>query len=136
MLPHRALWRWIDGLAVRSAESASESQPKGEPLKVLSYDSSGNILLPKWFLGFLSAVVGLASISLIPWAIGVSEGLNRVSEELAALSVRLEGQQSTNSEPLRGLHRWIERLEFRLDRLEEWQHTAGRIPSGGFEPMP
>ena len=104
-------------------------------MKTIDHDTNGHILLPKWFLGFLSTIVALVSISVIPWAIGVSESLNRVSQELTALSVRLDGQQSTNSEALRGLHRLVERLEFRLDRLEEWQRVA-RSPSEGFEPKP
>lgn len=82
-------------------------------------DRKDHILLPKWFLRFLSVLIMIMSIGVIPWASSVTSSLARLSEEVARLAARLDGQVNTNSEALRGLNLRIDRIEHKLDRLEE-----------------
>ena len=100
------------------------------PVKAFDHDTNGHVLLPKWFLGFLSAIAALLSIGVVPWATGISNSLGELSENLARLSVRLDGQVETNNAAFGGLQHRIERLELKLDRLEEWRRAASPLPPG------
>lgn len=92
-------------------------------MKAFDHDTNGHVLLPKWFLGFLSAIAALLSIGVVPWATSISNGLGELSENLARLSARLDGQVDTNNAALRGLQHRIERLELKLDRMDEWRRA-------------
>lgn len=113
-------------------------------VKAFDHDTNGHVLLPKWFLGFVSAIAALLSIGVVPWATSISTSLGELSENMARLSTRLDGQVDTNNAALRGLQHRIERLESKLDRLDEWRRAAspprideGAVPqAGGGPPAP
>jgi hypothetical protein len=92
-------------------------QPKAE--------AAGNVLLPKWFLGFLSAVITLVSVAVVPWAASITESLTKLCVEMAGLRARFDGRDALQEEVIRGLNRRVDRLESAVDRLDH-AGAAGR----------
>lgn len=77
-----------------------------------------HIVVPKWFLGFLTAVLTLLSIAVIPWAASVTETLQTLAVEVAHLRARFDGRDALQEEVIRGLNLRMSRIESTLDRLE------------------
>ena len=81
-------------------------------------DTNGHILLPKWFLGFLSLVMTLLSLTMIPWAASVTRDLNALSQDITAQQARFDGRVSLQNEVIRNINQRMERIERTLDQLE------------------
>lgn len=85
----------------------------------MSLNGNGSILLPNWFLAFLSLLITLVAIAVIPWAASVTRNLNSLSNEMTALRAQFAGQVSLQNEVIRNINRRIEQVELKLDALEE-----------------
>ena len=90
----------------------------------MTTDTNGHILLPKWFLGFLSLVTTLLSLTMIPWAASVTRDLNALSQDITAQQARFDGRVSLQNEVIRNINQRMERIERTLDQLER-RHAAG-----------
>ena len=82
-------------------------------------DASGNVLLPKWFLAFLSVVLTLISIGVLPFATSVVSTLNLLSVELSTLRTRFDGRIDLQNEVIRNIYTRMERIENTVDWLAQ-----------------
>lgn len=91
-------------------------------------DSNGNMVLPGWFLKFLSVAVTLTTIAFIPWAAAVTRNLNSLTNEITALRVQSDGRSILRENTMQNINQRIERIESKLDRLEQQRlQTPPRI---------
>ena len=84
----------------------------------MTTDANGYVLLPKWFLGFLSVVLMLLTVSVIPWAASVTRHLGSLANEVTALKTQFEGRTTLQNAVIQNIN---ERVEQKLDRLEQRQ---------------
>ena len=87
-------------------------------------ETNGHVLLPKWFLGFLSLVLTLLSMTMIPWAASVTRELHSLSHAMTSQQARFDGQVSLQNEVIRNINQRMERIERSLDQLEQ-RHCDG-----------
>lgn len=104
----------------RSRTKAGHSS-KRKALKSMTIDPHGNVLLPTWFLRFLSIVVTLVTIGVIPWAAAVTKDLSTLANTITALRSQSEGQAVLQNEVIQNINKRIERIEMKLDRFEQQQ---------------
>jgi hypothetical protein len=97
-------------------QSATRAVPDAAPSTGAAREA--HVLVPKWFLGFLSAVLTLVSIAVVPWAASISETLTTLKVEMAGLRARFDGRDALQEEVIRGLNQRLTRVETELDRIK------------------
>lgn len=98
-------------------------------------DPHGNVLIPKWFLNFLSIFLTILSISAVPWAVSVSRSLNSLSTEVTTLRARFQGRVDLQNEVIRNIYDRMERIERKVDRIDEQQRAKHSGVAEGGEPI-
>ncbi len=94
-------------------------------------DPHGNFVIPKWVLALLSIALTLLSFTAIPWAVSVSRSLNLVSTDVAKLQTQLQGRIDLDNEVMRNIYDRMERIEQKVDRVEQWQRAKNGYPEEG-----
>jgi hypothetical protein len=92
----------------------------------MTTDANGNVLLPNWFLRFLSVIVMLLTICVIPWAATVMRDLSTLASGVTGLRLQIDSQATLQDEVVRNINDRITRIELKLHRREQ------RRPAGGY----
>ncbi len=83
-----------------------------EPLHALGMNGNGYVVIPKWFVSFLSFTVSVIFVGAVLWAW-------QMSSDVAAIKAEVRAQNELRGAELEDIRRRLARHDDLFDRLRE-----------------
>ena len=103
------------------------SETNGKPHGPVNGHVNGYIVVPKWFVSFLSFVTSVVFVGAVLWAWSISNDVSAIKAELNAAT-------NLRTAELNNLRQRLERHDLLLDRVFERLNPAVREPAGAAAP--